>query len=57
MIFDKNALCQKKVGFPELLPLFKGLGRAFMGPYGPIWAHMDPRNLNKYADFFFTRGL
>ena len=28
--------------FPELFPLFKGPGRAHMGPYGPIWAYMGP---------------
>ena len=43
-IFEKNVLRKKrkKQVFPELFPLFKGPGRAHMGPYGPIWAHMGP---------------
>ena len=40
--FEKNVLLQKKGVFFELFPLFKGPGRAHMGPYGPIWAHMGP---------------
>ena len=35
-IFDKTKICYvKKYVFAELFPLFKGLGRAHMGPYGP----------------------
>ena len=39
-IFDKMCL-NKKCIFPELFPLFKGPGRAHMGPYEPIWAHIS----------------
>ena len=49
----------KKMCYFELFPLFKGPGRAHMGPYGPIWAHMrpyeplwahmDPKNLQRYV--------
>ena len=42
MIFEKNVLLTKRFVFAELFPLFKGPGRAHMGPYGPLWALMGP---------------
>ena len=42
MIFEKNVLLKNQYFFFELFPLFKGPGRAHMGPYGPIWALMGP---------------
>ena len=41
-IFDKSVLLKKRCVFSEPFPLFKGPGRAHMGPYGPIWALMGP---------------
>ena len=35
MIFEKNVLRKKRRFFFEFFPLFKGPGRARMGPYGP----------------------
>ena len=46
-IFEKNVLCKREICVPELFPLFRGPGRAHMGPYGPIWAHIHPKNLEK----------
>ena len=48
-IFEKNVLRKKKVSFFELFPLFKGPGRAHVGPYGPLWAHMDPKNPKRFV--------
>ena len=44
MISEKDVLLKKKqmCFFSEPFPLFKGSGRAHMGPYGHIWAHMGP---------------
>ena len=39
---EKCATLRKGCTFFQLFPLFKGPGRAHMGPYGPIWAHMGP---------------
>ena len=35
--------------FFELFPLFKGPGRAHMGPYGPIWAQKIKNICKKFA--------
>ena len=41
LIEVENTIVEKNVFeqcvFPELLPLFKGAGRAHTGPYWPIW--------------------
>ena len=48
-IFEKNVYLTKNMFFSEPVPLFKGPGRAHMGTYGPLWAHMDPKNPKKYV--------
>ena len=54
-IFDKDALRKKEVRFSLTFPALQGPGpgpyepiRAHMGTYGPLWAHMDPKNPEKY---------
>ena len=45
---------EKRCVFVELFPLFKGPGRAHMGPYGPIWT----RKIQKYTlEIILPRGL
>ena len=41
-ISNENVLLKQGCVFFEFFPLFKGPGRAHMGPYGPIWTLMGP---------------
>ena len=52
MFFEKNVLPKKRYVYSELFPLFKGLGRAHMGPHGPIWI----RKIKKILETFAFRG-
>ena len=49
MIFYENVFETNKCVFPVLFPLIKGPGRAHIGPYGPIWALMGPKNPERYV--------
>ena len=40
--FREKCVTKKRCIVVILFPLFKGPGRAHVGPYGPIWALMDP---------------
>ena len=41
-------LLKKEICFSAFFALFRGPGRAHASPYGPLWAHIDPKNLSKY---------
>ena len=46
----------KRCVVSELFPLFKGPGRAYISPYGRLWAHMDLKNQKKYVKKFVFIG-
>ena len=56
-IFENNTLLKQKYVFSEPFPLFKGPGRAHVGPDGPLWANMDPKNPKKHITNRLTRCL
>ena len=47
--FYMNVYFKRGCTLFQLFPLFKVPGRAHTGPYGPFWAHMDPKNPQKYV--------